>query len=91
MQFVTNYRFKPHMAEEETRELLELFQAVGEAPGATAHYVWTDGRGGTVIGESDDIEAMYRNLLNYTRFMEFDTKVVLPAERAVVHTLDFLG
>lgn len=91
MHHVTSYRFKPHMTRQEMKQLLEVFAAVGNAPGTTAHYVWTDGRGGTVIGETDDLAGTYRNLLNYVEWIEFDQKVVLPVEQAVEQVLDHIG
>lgn len=91
MLHVTNYTFKPHMTKEEIKELLEVFAAIGNAPGTTAHYVWTDGRGGTVIADTDDLTATYRNLLNYTEWMDFDQKVALPVEEAVAQVMDFVG
>ena len=83
MKYVTTYKFKPFMTKDETKALLAAFAEFGNAPGATAHYVCTDGTGGIVIGESDDIAGMYRNLLNYNEFVEFESHVVLSVEDAV--------
>lgn len=91
MKYVTNYTFKPYMTKEDTAKLIETFATFGEAPGATTHLVWTDGRGGTVIGETDDIEAVYRNLLNYTDWMQFESHVALTADDAVAQVMDYLG
>ena len=43
-----------------------------------------------MIAESYDPTEGYRNLLNYTEWLEFDTKVVLRVEDAVPHILDAL-
>ena len=91
MQFVTNYQFKQNMTKNETKGLLDMFGAVGEAPGTIAHYVWADGRGGTLVGERDDLTDVYRNLLNYTEWMDFEIHPVLPVEEAVTQALDYAG
>jgi hypothetical protein len=91
MHYVTNYTFKPHMTKQEIAGLMEVFGTVGNAPGATAHYVWADGGGGTVIGETDDVAGVYRNILSYTEWIEFDLNIVLPVEDAVGQVFDFLA
>lgn len=91
MIFITTYRTKPFMTKDETKELMEIFAANGAGPGSTAHYVAADGSHGVVISESDDVTASYRNILNYTSFVEYDTKVMLTVEEAVPHILDALG
>jgi hypothetical protein len=53
--------------------------------------VAADGSHGVVISETDDIEASYRNLLNYTQWIEYDTKVMLKVEQAVPHIMDVLS
>lgn len=91
MKYVTTYAFKPFMTKEQIAHLLALFAEVGNAPGAQAHYVRTDGGGGTVVGETDDIAGLYRNQLAYTEFCEFDTKIVLPVEEAVPMVMEHVG
>lgn len=91
MIFVTTYKIKPHMTQEETKELMGVFAEVGSAPGTTAHYVAADGSHGLVISENDDPVAAYRNLLNYNQWMEFDTSVMLTVEDAVPQILDALS
>jgi hypothetical protein len=91
MQYVTTYTFKPFMTKAETKDLLAAFAEFGNAPGTTAHYIRQDGTGGTVIGDTDDIAALYRNTLNYLEFVEFDSHVVLPAEDAVPLVAEFAG
>ena len=83
MRFVSTYRFKPFSSKEETQQLLATFAAVGNAPGVTDHLVFTDGTGGVVIGETDDIKGLYRNVTAYSEFVEFETHVALTAEEAV--------
>lgn len=91
MLLVTNYRFKPYITKDEVKRLLEVFAEVGNAPGTTAHYVWADGTGGTVIGETDDVVGSYRNILSYGPWIEFDQKVVLRVEDAAAQALDYAG
>jgi len=83
MRFVTTYRFKPFNTREETQQLLATFAEVGNAPGVTDHLVFIDGTGGVVMGETDDIKGLYRNVIAYGPFVEFDTHVALAAEEAV--------
>jgi hypothetical protein len=91
MIFVTTYRIKPFLSKAETAELMGVFAEVGNTPGTTAHYVFGDGGGGVVIAESDDPAEGYRNILNYTQWVEFDTKVMLRVEDAVPLILDNLS
>jgi hypothetical protein len=91
MLHVTSYTFKPGMDKGDVKDVLETFAAVGNAPGTIAHYVWADGRGGTVIADTDDLAATYRNVLNYTEWMEFDQRAALTVEEAVTQAADFAG
>jgi hypothetical protein len=91
MHYILNYTFKSHMTKPEVAQLMETFAAVGNSPGATADYLRVDGRGGTMVGETDDLAGVYRNMLSYTEWMEMDLSVVLPTEDAVPQVLDFLG
>jgi hypothetical protein len=83
MILVTTYTLKPFLSKEETKEVLDVFAEQGAGPGATAHYVAADGGHGLVIAETDDVEGAYRNILNYTQWVEYDTKVMLTVEQAV--------
>ena len=91
MIFVTTYKVKPYLSKAETSDLMAAFAEAGSAPGTTAHYVSADGGGGLVIAESDDPAEGYRNLLNYSEWIEFDTKVMLTVEEAVPHIMDALS
>ncbi len=83
MLFVTTYKIKPHLTKEEAKELMAVFAKEGTGPGVKAHYVTADGGNGVVVSENDDVAAAYRNILNYTQWIEYDTKVVLTIEEAV--------
>ena len=91
MIFVTTYRIKSFISNEETKQLLEVFAREGAGPGPTAHYVAADGSHGVVIADTDDLAGAYRNLQNYTQWVEYDTKVMLPVEEAVPLIMDALG
>jgi hypothetical protein len=91
MIFITTYKVKPFLSKAETKELLGVFAKEGAGPGVTAHYVAADGSYGLVISESDDIETAYRNIQNYTPWVEYDTKVMLTVEQAVPHIMDALA
>jgi uncharacterized protein DUF3303 len=91
MIFITTYKIKPFLSNDETRKLLGVFAKEGEGPGTTAHYVAADGSHGVVIAETDDIEGAYANIQNYTQWVEYDTKVVLKVEQAVPHIMDAIS
>lgn len=83
MIFITTYKLKPFLSDEETKELMGVFAREGPGPGTKAHYVAADGSHGVVISEADDVGPAYRNLLNYTQWIEYDSKVMLTIEEAV--------
>ena len=91
MILITTYRVKPYLSNEETKKLLEVFAKEGVGPGATAHYVAADGSHGVVIADTDDVAAGYRNILNYTEWVEYDTKVMLTVEQAVPLIMEALA
>jgi hypothetical protein len=91
MTHVTTYRFKPFMTKEESKTLLEAFAEFGNAPGTTAHYIRTDGTGGFVIGDSEDFAALYRNILNYQEFVEFEQHMVMSVEDGVPLISDYVS
>ena len=90
MIFITTYKLKPFLSNEERRTLLEVFAKEGPGPGTTAHYVAVDGSHGVVISETDDVVGAYRNIQNYTRWVEYDSTVVLKIEDAVPQIMDAL-
>ena len=83
VRFVSTYRFKSFITKEETQRLLAVFAEVGNAPGVTDHLVFADGSGGVVVGETDDIKGLYRNVMAYNEFVDFETHIALTAEEAV--------
>ncbi len=91
MLIVTTYRVKPYITKEETAELMAVFAEAGAAPGEIAHYVNTDGGGGVVITEADDILPGYRNNLKYAAWLEFDSSIVVTVDQAVGPILEALA
>ena len=91
MLFMTTYKIKPFLSNEETKQLLEVFAKEGAGPGTTAHYVAADGSHGVVIAETDDVAGAYRNLQNYTQWVEYETRVMLTVEEAVPLIMEALA
>ena len=90
MIFITTYRIK-QLNKDETKELMGVFADKGVPSTVKAHYVAADGSQGVVISETDDLEEAYRNLLNYTEWIEYDTKPYLTIEQALPHIADYVG
>ena len=90
MIFMTTYKIKPFLTKEETKTLLQVFAEHGAGPGTTAHYVAADGGHGVVISDTDDVAGAYRNLQNYTQWVEYDSEVMLTVEEAVPLIMDSL-
>ena len=44
-----------------------------------------------VIAETDDVAGAYRNLANYTQWVEYDTKVMLTVEESLPLLMEALG
>jgi hypothetical protein len=91
MLFMTTYKIKPFLSNQETKQLLEVFAKEGAGPGTTAHYVAADGSHGVVIAETDDVAGAYRNLQNYTQWVEYETRVMLTVEEAVPLIMEALA
>jgi len=91
MLFMTTYKIKPFLSNAETKQLLEVFAKEGAGPGTTAHYVAADGSHGVVIAETDDVAGAYRNLQNYTQWVEYETRVMLTVEEAVPLIMEALA
>jgi hypothetical protein len=88
MLFMTTYRVKPFLSRAETKKLLDLFAKAGEAPGTVAHYVAADGSSGWTVTEAPDATSGYVAVLQYSEYIEFDTKPVLMISDAVPHLME---
>ncbi len=43
------------------------------------------------VAEADDLEEAYRNILNYSEWIEYETKLYLTIEQALPHIADYVG
>jgi hypothetical protein len=88
--FITTYRIKP-LSKDETKQLMSVFGSAGVPSTVKAHYVAADGSHGVVIQETDDLEEGYRNVLEYSEWIEYETKPYLTIDQAVPHIADYIG
>jgi hypothetical protein len=88
--FITTYRIK-QLSKDETKKLMGVFAEKGVPSTTRAHYVAADGSQGVVIAEADDLEEAYRNLLNYSEWIEYETKPFLTIEQALPHIADYIN
>ena len=90
MIFITTYKIK-QLSKAETKELMGVFSEKGVPSTVRAHYVAADGSQGIVISEADDLQEAYRNILNYSEWIEYDTKPYLTIEQAVPNIADYIS
>jgi hypothetical protein len=88
--FITTYRIK-QLSKDETKTLMGVFAEKGVPSTVQAHYVAADGSHGVVISDADDLQEAYRNILNYSEWIEYDTKPYLTIEQALPHIADFIS
>lgn len=91
MIMMTTYRVKPYLDKEDMGKLMAIFAEAGTPEGEIAHYVSADSSFGVVITDMDDPAVGYRNILNYTEYVDYETKVMLTIEEALPHIADALG
>jgi hypothetical protein len=63
--------------------MLAVFAERGPTEGEIAHYVSADGRGGLIIGENDEMQTGYANMLAFQQWMDFQTTPILTIEDAM--------
>ena len=80
--FITTYKIK-QQSKDEAKKLMGVFAEKGVPSTVKAHYVAADGSQGVVVAEADDLEEAYRNILNYSEWIEYDTKPYLTIEQAL--------
>lgn len=91
MLIMTTYRIKSFMSEEETRRMMDAFAKHGTSEGTIAHYVFAAGGGGVVIGESDEAGTGYRNILNYSEWVDYEITPLMSIDDALPHIMDRLS
>ncbi len=89
MIFITTYRIK-QLSRDQTKTLMGVFAEKGVPSTVKAHYVAADGSQGLVIAEADDLQEAYRNILNYSEWIEYETKPFLTIEQALPHIQDYV-
>jgi hypothetical protein len=80
---MTTYRVKPFMSHDERRELVALFAEHGTPGRDIGHFIAADNSVGVVITEMDDPAEGFRNILNYTEHVEYETKLMLTIDEAM--------
>jgi hypothetical protein len=81
--FLTTYRYRTHLEEDDLRDLTKKFAEVGAAPGTIAHYTRLDGTGGFVIQtDSGDDAKVFEVTIQYAPWMEFEVIPVTTIEDA---------
>ena len=81
--FITAYRYREDLDEDDLRDLTKKFVEVGASPGVTAHYTRLDGKGGFLIQEAGgDPENDFEVMAQYTPWMHFDMIPVTTIEDA---------
>jgi hypothetical protein len=80
MYFLTTYTLTGKRTKKKTAKLLELFAQRGATPGTIAHYVYSDGGGGFLIGDETILERLYEDSIHYAPWMEFSTRPIHSVE-----------
>ena len=91
MLMVTTYRTRPFMSKDETKELMEAFATHGTTEGTIAHYQFADGGGGVVISDLESAAVGYRNILNYTEWVEYESVNLVEIDEAIPLIADALS
>jgi hypothetical protein len=81
--FMSVYRYREGLGEEDLRKLTKKFVETGAGPGVVAHYERLDGRGGFVVEEiQEDPETSYELTLRYAPWLEWDVYPITTMEDA---------
>jgi hypothetical protein len=81
--FLTAYKYRDDLDEDDLRALTKKFQEVGTVPGVIAHYTRFDGQGGFVIQEiGDDPAKDFEITIRYGPWMTFEVLPVTTIEDA---------
>jgi len=81
--YMTVYRYREHLSEEDMRTLAKKFAELGLSPTVIAHYERLDGKGGFMVEElPEDAESNYELTIKYTPWIEFDVFPITTMEEA---------
>lgn len=81
--YISMYRYREGLGEEDFRKLTKKFLEIGDAPGVVAHYARLDGGGGFVVQElPEDPEAGYEITLRYGPWVDFEVFPITTMEDA---------
>jgi uncharacterized protein DUF3303 len=81
--YVTAYRYREDLGEDDLRALTKKFMEIGNAPSVRAHYSRLDGQGGFVVQEvAEDAAPDYEFTLRYAPWIHFDVFPVASIEEA---------
>ena len=82
--YMTAYRYRQNLGEEDLRRLTKKFAELGTAPGVLAHYERLDGMGGFMIEDvsQQDAESSYELTLRYSPWIEMEVFPITTIEEA---------
>ena len=81
--YMTMYRYREDLSEDDRRKLTKNILETGTAPGVIAHYERLDGKGGFMVEElPEDAESNYELTIRYTPWIEFDVFPITTMEEA---------
>jgi Domain of unknown function (DUF3303) len=82
--YMTVYRYRQNLGEEDRRHLTKKFAELGTAPGVLAHYERLDGMGGFMIEDvsQQDTERSYELTLRYAPWIEMEVFPITTIEEA---------
>lgn len=82
--YMTAYRYRKDLGEEDLRELTKKFAELGTSPGSIAHYERLDGAGGFIIEDVSDQDAAksYEITIRYSPWLDMEVFPITTIEDA---------
>jgi len=82
--FMTVYRYRQNLGDEDLRALTKKFTELGTSPGVVAHYERLDGMGGFMIEDpsEQDAERSYELTIRYSPWLEMEVYPITTIEEA---------
>ena len=81
--YMTVYRYREHLSEDDMRTLAKKFAELGLAPTVIAHYERLDGKGGFMIEDvPEETEQGYEFTLRYAPWVEMEVIPITTIEEA---------